>query len=533
MIGKNGIIINCCNCQNHPPTTATTPSLSNKSKRLIKRKRNCGILTSIMLFLPPQRIPILQRIPRGNERQRKATPTTVEEATKRFAKIAQAYQVLSDPEQRKEYNLFLEYCKHQQLDFDHQNGIPHHQHWKSFFSQWRSVDPLKLFEDFFSFGTKDHDFHDHDNGDHHHDNLFYSSRDFHNDMHQEYYHQYQQHKEQKQQNSKPIKITKHQDRLHDHITGEEFIRMSQTEEYATDPQTGKFYYRILSQDFVKRFDPYSGVTMVPITNPYLREEGYRLDNHRRDQYSNKKQESSAPTQSLLFPGDILTTNSALLRSPNGRFYAGLTDDCEFIIMADNSHKDHDLIWSSETVGKHCFVTLRGPHLTVAMGRPDRPHEILWSSPASPQEDDENLYSHSSKYVAELDNDGSLAIYRVWTVPRHAQTLAARALITARQYAMGHSYANYDYLYSPFTTTYKRCVYATGPLGCVRVARRAHQWSMNFYYLIQHIWAKMDATMDAWMDVVLEEDLDLRSLARRSSKLAKKLLEFLLEVASKR
>ena len=61
------------------------------------------------------------------------------------------------------------------------------------------------------------------------------------------------------------------------------------------------------------------------------------------------------------------------------------------------------------------------------------------------------------------------------------------------------------------TTYKRCIYATGPLGCYRLPRRLYQLSLDIYYKIQSLVRKLDNAVDIWMDLIMEEDDYLRVL----------------------
>jgi hypothetical protein len=76
---------------------------------------------------------------------------------------------------------------------------------------------------------------------------------------------------------------------------------------------------------------------------------------------------------------------------------------------------------------------------------------------------------------------------------------------------GQTRAEYDVLYSPFSVTYRKCVYATGPMGCFRVARRLYELSLTIYYTIKGIISEVDNKMDTFMDLVLEEDDFVRAM----------------------
>jgi hypothetical protein len=313
------------------------------------------------------------------------------------------------------------------------------------------------------------------------------------------------------QNSDPIRITKHQDEFRNGM--EEIVRISQTEEYAPDA-SGRYYYRVVSQEFVKRIDPYTGnVILQPLTAPYLREEGHQ-----------KVKSSQLPRQSLLFPGDVLTPSSALLVSPNRRFYAGLSRDCELVIMADNAFGEDSPVWTSESPfasPDYCFATLRGPHLVIALGQPEMPHQILWYSDASQESqeaDASSFYSSPSTYLAQLENDGSLVVYKVWSPSPYFQELplSSRAWLTARHFIDGTTRDDqYESLLST-TPTYKRCMYATGPLGCHRLARRLYQLSLEIFFRLKSLMGKMDAMFDTWMDLIMEEENYLQALMQSTS-----------------
>jgi curved DNA-binding protein CbpA len=420
------------------------------------------------------------------------TKTFMDECTARFARIAEAYEILNDPEKRKEYNSFLKQCEPS----------------ASKTSRWpfrldTFADPLKVFEEFF-FGANDFGYYEEQQ----------QQQQQQKDAYSNFGNSYNSNARQRTKNDTPIRTFKHQEFVQDTFTGEEIVRILQTEEFAaTDPATGKFYYRVTAQEFKKTFDPFTGISYVPVSQRYVRDEGYRYTSSEKQQ-----RRDLAPAQTILFPGDILTPRSTLLASPNKRYYAGLSPDCELLVMADNGRQEDDLIWSSQTLKKmfptNCFATLRGPHLVIGMERPGLQHQILWFSEAGEEEDEDYLYlqrKQHSTYLAQLDNDGSLVVYKVWNVPRQTHALPERAWIAASYFLHGQTRAEYDVLYSPFSVTYRKCVYATGPLGCFRVPRRLYELSLTIYYTIKGIISKVDNKLDTFMDLVLEEDDFMRAL----------------------
>jgi len=516
----------------------------------------------------------------NNNKKNKHNSTTVtassssssnnkEEATARFAQIAQAYEVLSDEWKRKEYDLFLQYCDNmamQENDIVDESVVGRRRpQWAKVLSK---IDPFALFEEFFSFGNGKGRYQDDDEDDEDATWFF--------DM--------------PPQNSDPIRITKYQEefRKPNSSSGggrgggsssiEEFVRVSQMEEYAPDA-SGRYYYRVVSQEFIKQIDPYTGnVILTPVTTPYLREEGHE-----------KKKPSALPRQSLLFPGDVFTSSSPLLVSPNRRYYAGLSQECEFVIMAENTFGDDTPVWSSESSfpsPDHCFLTLRGPHLVIALGRPEMPHQILWYSESTTTDDEsppgprggystsdknnnERMFSSPSTYLAQLENDGSLVVYKVWSPSPYFQELplSSRAWWTARHFidgttrddqyyeslmAMGGGFSSSSSsssssfqrssssssTSSATTPTYKRCMYATGPLGCHRLARRLYQLSLEIYFRLKSIMGKMDVMFDTLMDLMMEEENYLQilmestsgfgsQLVSRSARLVRRVLELII------
>eukprot|EP00980_Cylindrotheca_fusiformis_P012287 scaffold3001_cov122-Cylindrotheca_fusiformis.AAC.12 len=430
----------------------------------------------------------------ANNNNNNRTKTSMDECNARFARIAEAYEVLNDPEKRKEYDLFLKYCEETRNKNQKKAS-----RWSFRFDSF--VDPLQVFEDFF-FGTNDF-------GHFEEEDSSYSS--FEQDSHKST----RTKKAKRKKNDAPIRTFKHQEFLQDAFTGEEIVRILETEEFEpTDVATGEFFYRVYAQEFKKTFDPFNGISYVPISQPYVRDEGYRYASSAKKQQ--QQNDHLAPdSRTILFPGDVLTARSTLLVSPNKRYYAGLSPECELLVMADNGRKEDDLIWSSRTLRKmfpsnSCFATLRGPHLVIGMERPGLSHQILWFSEAGEEEDDaysflQQQQQHPSTYVAQLDNDGSLVVYKVWNLPRQPHSLPERAWIAANNLWRGHSRADYDVLYSPFSVTYRKCIYATGPMGCYRVARKLYELSLAIYYLVKGIISKVDNKLDTFMDLVLEED----------------------------
>ncbi|KAL3919243.1 MAG: hypothetical protein SGILL_003852, partial [Bacillariaceae sp.] len=482
------------------------------------------------------------------------TTLSTEEGNARFARIAQAYEILSDAEKREEYDRFLQYCE--SLSADH-NGDQHARAKslrQKFSSVWENIrDPFRVFDDLFS--QDDDEFVDNFDP-----NNPFSFIHFNEEEQQDLYQRQENHYYPPPQDD-PVRTFQDKENLYDPVTGEGVLRISQTEEYAShDKFTGRFYYRIVAQDFKKRYDPYTtGLTYIPLTDPYLQEEGYR---YRSSGATTATSSSSPVLESLLHSWDVMTPESKLLHSPNHRFVAGLSpDDCELLIMVDNpsfrQHHGHlygedDVYWSSSrsktaapfnsrggaTGYGNCFAILKGPHLIVAKGDPQGyGNRIMWYSDSG-SEEEENGSSSSSRhsyfefedergfwhrrprsFLAQLDNDGSVAVYSVWSVPVDPdQTVVSKALMSAKDLYHGRVQAQTEYghlYYQPPSRSsssssthhiiYKRCLYSTSPVGCFRLGRRITQFSLEFYFRIKGIISKMNYVADSWLDLIYEED----------------------------
>jgi hypothetical protein len=185
----------------------------------------------------------------------------------------------------------------------------------------------------------------------------------------------------------------------------------------------------------------------------------------------------------------------------------LSPDCELLVMS-SSLEDDDLVWTSGTFVPRggCFATVNGPHLLVGLGPPNRPRNILWYSDVYATGDEDELDPIPPTFMAQLDDDGSLAVYRMVTLPSPFQiptTKAAKAYTATRQYVVGTLLG--QSFPSPNTITYKTCIYSTGPMGCNQLGRRVLQLVSDTSYLIKDILAKLDHLFDASMEFLLEEE----------------------------
>ena len=283
---------------------------------------------------------------------------TKEEATARFRRIAEAYQVLSDPEQRHRYDAYLQQeqrlkaaSAYQTMSTNSPSAVQEDS--GSFFSWQTFKDPFKVFEDFF-FSQDDDDDGDFSwmNGEATDPFVGEAST-----MQEESYYMHPQYGE-------VLRVTQHE---HNIWTGE---------------------FRMLYQDFVEDWDPYRGNwAWFPISQPTV-------------------VRPQAVLQGRLVPPEVLV---------QGPFVAGIRD-CQIQIRRGAS-----IIWrvppGDENTFFHrqyqqCYMAMHGSQLALHMnGR------VRWSTPMAPEDAEwrQSLsgqrLSRYPRYEARLDTDGSLTIYR--------------------------------------------------------------------------------------------------------------------------
>ena len=372
---------------------------------------------------------------------------TLEEATSRFAEIAEAYQVLVDPAQRHEYDwellameeeyeaerLLLEEeqqeVQRQQRRQQQQYGGRQHgmgtsgddfslydtiKNGASNLHAWKdtlNLDPWKVFEEFFfqestMFG---------DNINSNSNSNAYNAGNFESSNSQQ----------QRWALPRVSETTIH--RGYDARFGTDLYTVLRREEYSYDVNhNGEYYYQVLGQDFIAgtRVDPYTGFSMQEyysaVTEPYFVEDGYtKLDLHGGggSKYGNanvhyRNQPSQQPTQreansqrasrSKLEAGESFRPadgngGSDPWISPNGKYQAILTPSCELQLVRRQESTDADdantIIWSSETyipdVRAHgCYLTLNSSGKLVlsvdyGSGLDSVGNTVLWNTPLPP------------------------------------------------------------------------------------------------------------------------------------------------------
>jgi len=336
--------------------------------------------------------------------------TTKEEANARFARISEAYQVLSDPEKRREYDAYLKRKEYYQSHGGGGGGIaggggpgygdyndayfgnePPYESggWDGYadadqaYYTWSFddmvADPFQMFEDVFTefFDPFQSYFDEAD--------LLYGGGST-SAMNNRQQHQHMA--------NEPIRVTQEEQAWYDEQSDQEYTRIVQTQEF----YDGR--YQILAQDFEEVWDPYRHTWVYqPLQQePVLVDEGYRnggsAGTGAGDGSSGRSREETKQQQrefgevlvqerSVLWPSEILTGNEALQNPP---YHAGLTSNCELWIVEDRAGvagEPVEVLWSSyppsmsknidddddepippPLFGGNCRLELRGSHLVV-------------------------------------------------------------------------------------------------------------------------------------------------------------------------
>jgi curved DNA-binding protein CbpA len=385
---------------------------------------------------------------------------STEEANARFAKIAEAYQVLSDDDRRIEYERYRRGHVRQSPNLrkgpnsDAAASSSYNSHEASWSFGWKDfrVDPVQLFQDLFQDWNVAFDDED--------ENLFggferfnpNSSGEGHNGL------------------GRPTRIS-HDEHILMDSWGREILRVLQTEEYR---QIDHLYIRVMAQDFVETWDPYlHGFSYQPLQGePFLMEEVHR---------------PLPQTTSTMPSHEPLTTQSEWLE--HGRYRAGLDAFCNLQIV-DSSRGV--IIWEIETEipswYSACQLELRGPTLVLVMGDYYHQEQIIWQS---------EILNHSHKeligalHIARLDGDGALAVYQLLEIKesdKHiwldgllnagSKTGAAlvwqrfvKAFYAVEEMKIDQFSAEKRYRQKDQTEIFRRvCVWTSNPFGCLRVGR---------------------------------------------------------------
>lgn len=278
-----------------------------------------------------------------------------QEATERFRRIAEAYQVLSDPEQKAMYDQFLGSSS---STSQASSTSPTESTEKSFFSWDTFRDPIKVFEEFFFAQNNSDDTDEHD---------WWYGRAATNDPWENY---------------DDARNNNHEESWYYHPQFGQVLRVTKYEGENT------FY-----QDFVEDWDPYRGTWgWYPLyPQPKFLRPKLRLEPH-----------------------DVLSPPAVLRRGP---FTAGFFDNCQLQIRRDTTviwqalDKD-DAPFSTGRYPHYqnqCRLTLYRSRLVLHFnGRP------VWTTPTGREEGVLNG-GYRPRFEAHLEDDGSLTVYQTDTM----------------------------------------------------------------------------------------------------------------------
>ena len=414
---------------------------------------------------------------------------TVAESTKRFSRIAEAYEVLNDESKRREYDAWLLDCEVEETDSSKSDND---NRWKNMFDNFSSaVDPRRVFEDFFYGHTETG-------------------------------------RRQPPKKEKPLRVVETREMLYSPTTSQPILRVYQTEEYKPN-RKGKCFYRVIAQDYMEQYDQYSGQWHYqPISKPTVMEEGYRdlseIDRRQVD--------------SILYGREFMTPANKPLKSENGRYTAGLTPECELVVVEHDIFDEDDdrIIWSSDTYvppshlrKNGCFMGMQGPLVVLSLGSPEYQGPILWTSEVSDDVwlEDERIRFKGGldpQYFVRLEDDGNLVVYSERIVSDRQQpdyvnefhahpgynTRAAKAWRSVRQWFRKRLSSidddeNFTHAHGESYSTRTFCLYATGPAGCNRPGRKILRLASNISRGFKNTVKHLDQKLDDFIERIREDD----------------------------
>jgi len=334
---------------------------------------------------------------------------TIDEINARFARVAEAYQTLNDPLKRQAYDQFLKNCHYTQDQGGSANGRQGgNGRGHTSYQERRS---------------------------NYQSNGYNNRQQYQASQQQAYYHQ----QGFQQRRDPPSSERKTRDMLVDPMTGAPILRETTYQEYRDDN-----YYRIYVEDYlVESMDAWGNTYYRPL-NPYpqIAEEGQLYADER-------------PTDTLQ-SGNVLRMNEFLL-SDNERYRARL-DGCQLVIETGGFTSgaaidyDVDIVWQSNNAVPNsttkCFLGFARGQLFIAGGSPESySRQVYWQSTINDNNtnEDDDIY-YGTEYIARLENDGKLVVYKLDAFS-----------------SVGGASEN--------AAVSGKCIYATGPGGCNRIASK--------------------------------------------------------------
>jgi curved DNA-binding protein CbpA len=411
--------------------------------------------------------------------------TTTQEGNDRFARVAEAYQVLS--KEKQEYDNYLRQRDQQtHNDFSRTPSADSAEDtaWHPFHEP---IDPWAIFQDFFS--------------------DFYSSGYARSESYYQpsYLNDAFGTQSFQEGSRSPDRFAEEEEFLMDQY-GQRILRKIETASYF-DESLG--FMHTVAQDYVRQQDFYTGGFIyqpLHIAPVVLQEDVFALegDSSRTENESGYIPQFMDP--SSLWPDVSLVRGSTMRR---GSHYVQLSADCDLISYRKiNDDDDPQLIWSlRESVRVHpyfgdCRLELQASQLFLYTAAENEGY-VVWVS-----EPDFERDRRPSKYVARLDTDGALAVYRIQAPDiRHPQLskiwkktilepMPSSILSIAFEFMWSLLLGKRIRRNSSGDVTFETCIVAIGsPFGCLRVGRKFVQFFRGAKALVKRASSFVDRFVD--------------------------------------
>lgn len=479
---------------------------------------------------------------------------SVEECNARFSKIAEAYEILSDEEQRRDYDEYLLQMEDSmQNEYNRRDRMGNQKISKEEMFDTRSTstyqskfadsffDAASVFEDFF-FGSSG------------------SSKSKMEDIFDTFF---TAGGSKRYNHRQPDRMSETTHVRYDPKYRRQIVKVLQKEEF-DEPSRNRIYYRVIAQEFFEEVDFYGRVTgYIPISDPTVVEEGetplrreqYAQSRGRSPNHGDYRRRIMQANSHRMERNEYITPRSAFLRSINGEYYARLTTDCELVVMHDEGEfREDTFVWSSGTYvppqhrKKGCALAMYGPRIAIVIGDIDDPTTVLWSSPSPPPIVPGSSFEGEEviDFYCSLDGDGSIAVYRtrkkvelsvngndLWSIAQMwwsdliggeplapPETHAAAKWKSIQRWAVlkttGRPTARKSFTRgskSPYDADehIDECVFATGLAGCITPGRYAINISKQVKRSLQKAVTQLDEKVGDFVDSLYDvgdEDTDI-------------------------
>lgn len=431
----------------------------------------------------------------------KSNKTTKQESNDRFARIAEAYQVLT--KEKQEYDKFLRRRVNQKFDgFSHTSNDEGGYYSDDLYAApprdyYEPVDPWAVFQEFF--------------GDLYSNHMYARGESYHSSgSFDDGYGSHTHRSSQRIRTRTPDRFWEEEEFFVNDY-GQTIVRKIQTSSYFFEKEEG--FLQTVAQDYAPRQqDLYTGEWFYhPLQDePVVLQEGifeFVYDTSWAESISGSIPRFMDP--SALWPDVTLVKGSQMRTGP---YVVELSSDCDLtsyrenIINADEPH----LLWSLRESGQiplyvnsvsDCRLELQGSQLFLYIA--NNAGSLLWASKPDDESD-----PHSNTYLARLDADGTLAVYRIqalvfqrlWLSRIWKQTILATEpnslLSTSCELFWSVVLGKRIRRTSSEGVTSETCIVAIGsPFGCVRVGRKLVQLLRNAKAFVERLFSILDRLLD--------------------------------------